>query len=60
MNYKITEYARGAYMYGYLIQIRKPVDNAKPDLDYDKISIVLQSKETDEYGLGECFVKRIK
>jgi hypothetical protein len=57
---KITEYARGAYMYGYLIQIRKPVDIEKVDLDYDKISIVLHSKETDEYGLGECFVKRLK
>lgn len=47
-------------MYGYLIQIRKPMDSEKLDLDYDKISIVLHSKETDEYGLGECFVKRMK
>lgn len=55
---KVTEYARGVYMYGYLIQILKPSDSGKPDLDYDKISVVLHSKETDEYGLGECFVKR--
>lgn len=57
---KITEYARGTYMYGYLIQIRKPMDIEKLDLDYDKISIVLHSRETDEYGMGECFVKRLK
>jgi hypothetical protein len=57
---KITEYARGSYMYGYLIQIKKPMNTEKIDLDYDKISVILHSKETDEYGLGECFVKRLK
>jgi hypothetical protein len=57
---KIPEYARGTYLYGYLIQIRKPKEIEKSDLEYDKISIVLHSKETDELGLGECFVKRSK
>lgn len=57
---KVTEYARGTQMYGFLVQIRKPMNSEKLDLDYDKISIVLHSKETDEYGLGECFVKRLK
>ncbi|GET24062.1 carboxypeptidase-like regulatory domain-containing protein [Prolixibacter sp. NT017] len=55
---KVTEYARGAYMYGFLVQIRKPENSEKLDLNYNKISIVLHSKETDEYGMGECFVKR--
>jgi len=57
---KIKEYARGAYLYGYLIQIKKPVDTYQRDDDYDKITIQLHSKETDEYGMGECFVKRVK
>ncbi len=57
---KVTEHARGAYMFGYLIQIRKPTDSERMDLDYDKISIVLHSNETNEYGMGECFVKKIK
>lgn len=57
---KVTEYTRGANMYGFLVQIRKPLNSEKLDLDYDKISIVLHSKETDEYGMGECFVKRLK
>lgn len=62
---KIDEYARGTTMYGYLIQILKP----KPDKSqikasemaegYDKISITLHSKETNEKGKGEYFVKRI-
>lgn len=55
---KVREYARGTYMYGYLIQIRKPVNSAESVLDYDKISVLLHSKETDEYGFGECFVKK--
>lgn len=54
---KITEYAKGTYMYGYLIQIKKPMVVLKKELEYDKISIILHSKETDEYGMGECFVK---
>lgn len=57
---KIKEYARGSYMYGYLIQIKKPTDLNYLYGDYDQISIQLHSKETDEYGLGECFVKRTK
>jgi len=57
---KIVEYARGSYMYGYLIQIKKPMDSPKKESDYDKISILLHSKETDEYGLGEYFVKKVK
>lgn len=62
---KVEEYARGTTMYGYLIQIKKP----KPNLTltkstemvkgYDKISIILKSTETNEFGKGEYFVKRI-
>lgn len=55
---KITEYARGTCLYGYIIQIRKPADNEKQYLNYDKISIILHSNETDEYGMGECFIKK--
>ena len=57
---KVKEYARGAFMYGYLIQIKKPTGTNYLYDDYDLISIQLHSEETDEYGMGECFVKRIR
>jgi hypothetical protein len=56
---KITEYARGFNMFGYFVQILKP-DN-KPEnseLEYDFISITLNSKETGEIGKGETYVKK--
>jgi len=62
---KVNEYARGTYMIGYLIQILKPKENKeitnKSELvdGYDKITITLHSKETNEIGKGEYFVKRI-
>jgi len=62
---KIDEYARGTIMYGYLIQIKKPEEAYPQDQSsqaakgYDKISITLHSKETNEMGKGEYFVKRI-
>ncbi|WP_420602117.1 carboxypeptidase-like regulatory domain-containing protein [Flagellimonas sp.] len=62
---KVDEYARGTTMYGYLIQILKPRYN-KDQINanemvegHDKISITLHSKETNEMGKGEYFVKRI-
>jgi hypothetical protein len=57
---KVAEYARGGFMYGFLIQILKPKKETKNDNDFDKITIVLHSKETDEYGKGEYFIKTIK
>lgn len=57
---KVTEFARGTRMYGYIIQIRKPEYALKRDPEYDKISVILHSKETDEYGMGECFIKKSK
>lgn len=55
---RVKEYARGMNMYGYLIQIIKPEEVKTMNLVYDKISILLSSKETNETGLGEVFVKR--
>ncbi|PKV48844.1 hypothetical protein ATE84_0858 [Aquimarina sp. MAR_2010_214] len=62
---KVNEYARGTTMFGYLIQILKPKYN-KSEIKasemvkgYDKISITLHSKETNEMGKGEYFMKRI-
>lgn len=58
---KIVEYARGSYLYGYLIQILKPKINVDQSDKYDKISIILNSKETKEIGKSEIFVqKRVK
>lgn len=56
---KITEYARGFKMYGYVVQVRKPEYPKNVDSEYDLISIILHSKETNEIGKGEAFVKRI-
>lgn len=57
---KTHEYARGAYMIGYFIQIMKPEDAMKMIQEYDKISIILDSKETGDTGKGECFVKKVQ
>ncbi len=62
---KISEYAREKYMFGYLVQIVKPkFDGEKTSPSeliegYDKITIILNSLETNEMGKGEYFVKRI-
>jgi hypothetical protein len=55
---KTKEYARGFFMYGYLVQILKPKNDKQLVLKYDRISITLHSKETGESGKGEAFVKR--
>ncbi|MDP4209685.1 MAG: carboxypeptidase-like regulatory domain-containing protein [Bacteroidota bacterium] len=57
---KVVEYGRGAYLYGFLIQILKPKNETQINNDFDKISIILHSRETDEWGKGEYFIKKIK
>lgn len=57
---KVKEYAREINMYGYFIQVLKPEEIKTMDVVYDKISIVLNSRETNEIGKGEAFFKRIK
>lgn len=57
---RVKEYARGMYMYGYFVQVLKPIEIKNMDLEFDKISIVLMSSETNEMGLGEAFIKRIR
>lgn len=53
------------YMYAYMVQIGKPDTdltgfNSSQLVDgYDKITIELHSNETDEYGKGEYFLKKI-
>lgn len=55
---KITEYARGVLMYGYTVQILKSKHEERLELNYDRISIILHSLETNEIGKGEVFIKR--
>jgi hypothetical protein len=55
---KVKDYSRGINMFGYFIQVLKPEEIKTMNVVYDKISIVLNSKETNEIGLGEAFVKR--
>jgi hypothetical protein len=57
---KIPEYARGGYMYGYLVQVKKPEKASENQKRYDKISIILKSKETGDIGKGEYFFEKIK
>ncbi|WP_185967813.1 carboxypeptidase-like regulatory domain-containing protein [Formosa sediminum] len=57
---KIKEFSRDVFMYGYIVQIEKPEQENNKNLDYDKISIVLESPETGEKGKGETFVKLVK
>lgn len=63
---KIREYVRnGKYMFAYVIQIMKPDESKqKPNNSelvegFDKITIELKSKETNEFGKGEYFLKKI-
>lgn len=62
---RVKEYSRKKYMYGYFLQVIKPkeghvkISNSQMVKGYDKISITLHSKETNEKGKGEYFVKKI-
>jgi hypothetical protein len=55
---RVVEYARGDFIYGYLIQIIKPKNEIQINNDFDKITIILHSNETDEWGKGEYFIRR--
>lgn len=57
---KIVEYARGAYLYGYLVQMLKPEEKINTTDKYDKITIILHSSETGEYGKGELYIAKRK
>jgi hypothetical protein len=51
---KVTEFARGLYLYGYLVQVQKP-SNEPGKQDVDKITVILHSRETDEYGKADYY-----
>lgn len=56
---RITEYARGFNMYGYCVQILKPDNKSESsELEYDLISVTLNSRQTGEIGKGEAFIKK--
>ncbi|MEA5005721.1 MAG: carboxypeptidase-like regulatory domain-containing protein [Rikenellaceae bacterium] len=63
---KVTEYARGIYLYGYEVQIIKPsntpaiIKETERIAGFDKITIVLDAKETGEIGKGEAFISLIE
>jgi hypothetical protein len=44
-------------MYSYLIQVLKPKELTATPEEFDKISIILHSAETNEIGKGEAFVQ---
>ena len=61
---KTIEYARGNFLYSYNIQILKPHKNFnllnenEKIKGYNKITIILNSKETNESGMGEYYYKK--
>lgn len=55
---KVTEYARGSYMYGYLIQVKKDIET-NVHFDIDQITVILHSKETNEKGRADCFYEKV-
>lgn len=58
---KIVANPRGDMkIYGYLVQVLKPEGWQNEDYDYDQVSVILDSKETNEIGKAEAFVKRVK
>lgn len=56
--HQAIEYVRGNYEHTYLVQIMKPEKNKESIPGYDKISVVLRSKETNESGKAEYFLKK--
>ncbi len=56
---KTTEYARGAYMYGYLVQVLKNSEKESIN-DTDQITAILHSTETNETGRADCFYQKKK
>lgn len=62
---KIREYTKNErYMYGYMIQILKTKENSQSHTSelvegFDKITIILHSEETNEFGKGEYFFEKI-
>lgn len=62
---RVKEYSRKKYMYGYFLQVLKPkagkigIPSSEMAIGFDKISITLHSKETNEKGKGEYFIKKI-
>ncbi|WP_320054726.1 carboxypeptidase-like regulatory domain-containing protein [uncultured Acetobacteroides sp.] len=54
---KLTEYGRGSYNYGYIIQVQKEKDTSgKPGTD--RITVILHSNETNESGRSDCFYEK--
>lgn len=52
---KVVEYWEGTSMYAYLIQIQKPESYSDENSEYDRIAIVLHSKETKNKRLAFVF-----
>jgi len=58
---KVIKYANSNYIYAYEIEVIKPkqrsLKNTENVNEYDKITIEINSLETNEKGKGECFIK---
>jgi len=54
---KITEYARGAYLWGYLVQVKKASQEITAG-GIDKITVILHSKEYDEFGKADYYYEK--
>ncbi len=54
---KIVESARGAFIFGWMVQVRKP-DCLTNSNNYDKITVILRSSETTESGKSDLFIEK--
>jgi len=54
---KVLEYARGVYMYSYLVQVLKN-KGEESSSNIDKITVIINSRETDEIGRADCYYEK--
>jgi|APDOM4702015159_1054818.scaffolds.fasta_scaffold00369_7 hypothetical protein len=54
---RVVEYGRGGYIFSYIAQIQKNKNEEKLSKT-DKITLILHSKETNEYGRAECYYEK--
>lgn len=54
---KVLEYIRGAYQYSYMVQILKNKQDENHS-NIDKITVILNSRETNEIGRSDCYYEK--
>ncbi len=55
---KVKEYARGIYLFGYLLQGEATAGTTGPIPGYDLITLIVKDPETGDTGRGDYFYRR--